>query len=325
MKILVTGANGFVGQYLLRELLSRGEDQLFAATGPNYGRNPMLSTLGDPHSDQIEWGSLDMTDYHSIDAFISHVKPDQVYHLAGIAVTSGYDEEAYFRVNALGTYRLAKSVLAHRGAACPFLFVSSSGVYGAQQKDMERMDESQVLRPSNAYGASKAAAEMLLWSLYRQGLDLRIARPFNHTGPGQRAGFVCADIIEKLKGAMHNRVSSDESVQIRVSRLDSVRDFLDVRDVVKAYVSMMNMCQTGAVLNVSSGRGYAIGDIIEMLQDILAERMDFTVASDQSHAFGDVDRSVGDSYRLGVVTGWGPDFSMKDTLRDMCIREGTID
>lgn len=324
MRILITGANGFVGQHLMRALMTSGEDQLIAAVGSSYRSNTKFPMLGEIDQDRIEWVPFDLTDYESMDGLVRRVQPDQVYHLAGIATTSGSDDKDYFLVNAWGTFQLAKAINLHRGDECKFLFVSSSGVYGAQPTSVERMDESQELRPASVYGASKASAEMLLWSLYNKGLDLRIARPFNHTGPGQRTGFVCSDIIEKLQSAMKSRSMLDESLQIFISRIDSVRDFLDVRDVVKAYIAIMNNFSSGEVVNVSSGKGHAISDIIAILQVILADRFSFTITSNKNHSVTDFDISVGDSSKLRLITGWVPEIHMNKTLQDMSKEQGLI-
>lgn len=323
MRILVTGANGFVGKHLLDALLQQEGCDIIAAGGPTM-RDEMIRRMVEDsrYPDRVQWIPMDMTDQTLVDQVIRMIRPHQVYHLAGIATTSGSDDEEYYQVNAEGTHHLAKSILTHMGDSCRLLHISSASVYGKQSSSVLRMDESHVLCPVNAYGASKAAAEMMLWPLYHQGLNMRIARPFNHTGQGQQGGFVCADLINKLKKEMKNRKSSHDQVEIEVARLDSVRDFSDVRDVVAAYVSIMDECDSGTVVNVASGRGYAIQDIVNMLHDVLEGVVEFTVVNQKINESTDTDRMVGDSSKLKLLTGWSTKVPMQDTLREMCRDKG---
>lgn len=306
MRVLVTGANGFAGGYLLRELLSDTADELYAAVGPNGGY--MRSPAETPALRTVE---LDLTDDSSVRAAIEYARPHRVYHLAGIAVTFGHAAEHYMRVNALGAHLLGQAVLEVMGGSCRMLYISSAAVYAGQTDRPIR--EQDLIRPKNEYGVSKYAGELLLGTLADRGLDVRIARPFNHTGPGQSYGFVSADIVKRLQNALAEGASV-----LSIGRLDAVRDFLDVRDVARAYRLIMECFEAGEVVNVASGRGVSVREIVTMLLMDVACRPDIRVEQDAGLTVRqEQDIVVGDASRLRERTGWTPAIPFAQTLADM--------
>lgn len=261
----------------------------------------------------MSFTSVDLTDESAVFDLIRKVRPTDVYHLAGMAVTSGVDFQHYYSVNVLGTGNIARAVLTVCGSAARVLYVSSAAVYGSAVPGQAGVVETQSLKPKNSYGVSKTWAEALLWPLWRQGLNVRIARPFNHTGPGQQRGFVCPDLADRIRKA----VDGHTHATIRLSQAGTVRDFTDVRDVVRAYTLIMGRFDSGEVVNVASGVGHSLKDIVNVLSDLATSGRDvrLTISTDQENTESDV--LIGNSGLLRSRTGWSPNIPLRRTLEEM--------
>ncbi len=309
VRVLVTGANGFVGRHLVRLLSKQEEIELFAGVHHR-----------DVWADEIEqkFGvnviPFDLGNKDSIRELVKSAQPDQTYHLAGISKTFGVSTEDYFQINSLGTYHLGEFLLKELGVHSRLLFISSAGVYGS--KGQQILTETDPVKPSSEYGASKASAEAFLWSLHAKGLDVVIARPFNHTGAGQARGFVCSDLVYRLKASIAN-TRVDEIPHLEVGKLHSVRDFTDVRDVVTAYQMIMGNFESGSIVNVSSGHGVSVKEIVDMLVHDIACLSDVHLMTLQDQLSRvDDDIIIGNSSLLRQM-GWEPKFSMMDSLREL--------
>ena len=218
-RILVTGASGFVGGWLLRELESRK-------------RSAGLKVIpaGDPDSGE---GDFDVADYDQVAQLIGRVRPTAVIHLAAVAAPADARAAPFraWQVNFGGTMNLAYAVLASAPDA-RFVFASSSEVYGASFNDQpgKPILESAALRPVSVYGATKAAADILVGQLAHDGLKSIRFRPFNHTGPGQSDAYV----VPAFARQMAEIAAGLRPPTVEVGDRQVYRDFLDVRDVVRA-------------------------------------------------------------------------------------------
>ena len=215
MRVLVTGASGFVGRHLV-EALRRENAAVVACGGPNDGS---------------EYVKIDLRDADSLQSAVGAARPDVVFHLAAqsfvpAAVASPVST---YDVNILGTARLAEAVRTCTGDVSPrFIFASSAEVYGPREPHDYPLHEALERRPVNPYGASKASAElMLLADAHAFGLDVVIARGFNQVGPGQSERFVVPSLATQLAG-----IAGGAEPQMYVGNLGAARDFLDVRDAV---------------------------------------------------------------------------------------------
>jgi GDP-4-dehydro-6-deoxy-D-mannose reductase len=172
--------------------------------------------------------------------------------------------------------------------------------------------ESAPLQPENPYAASKVAAETyaaVWWRLY--GLDVVIARPFNHIGPGQDARFVVPSFARQLA-----EIAAGAPPLLSVGNLDAQRDFLDVRDVAGAYVALLANGRAGGVYNVCSGRAVAIREVLRQL--ITIARVPVEVRDDPERLRpSDIPVLRGDASALRAETGWSPAFSLAASLRDI--------
>ena len=300
MRALVTGASGFVGRHLIEEL--RRE-------------NAEVIPCGGPHDEFKHECEIDLGDADTLKYAVETYRPSVVFHLAAqtfVPEALRTPIETY-DANAMGTARLAQAVRDYGGGQRPrIVFTSSAEVYGPREPSAYPLRENLDLRPSTPYGASKAAAEAILLAEGRSfGLDVVIARAFNHIGPGQDERFLVASLAAQLA-----RIAAGAAPQLLVGNLQSARDFLDVRDVVKAYVALARHGESGEVYNVCSGSAVAVRDILREL--IAMARVPVEVREDPARMRStDVPLSVGSSEKLRAQTGWAPQIPLIRSLHDV--------
>ncbi len=290
MSILVTGHQGFVGQYLLRQ---QGAVGLLA---PGEGK------------------AVDLLDAAGVEAAIAAAKPDAVVHLAAqSSVPEAFkDPVATYQSNFTGTHHLL-AALKKTGFKGRFLYVSTAEVYGQTADAQLPISEQAPVAALNPYAVSKLAAETLCdyWNRV-EGVDIVIARPFNHIGPGQSPRFAIADfaksIIEVKLGL--------RPPQISVGDLDVTRDFTDVRDVVSAYMQLLAKAERGLVYNVCSGIERHMGEAVASLAALAGVQI--SLQQDPSRLRkASQRRSCGSSARLAKHTGWQPSIQWQQSLRDI--------
>ncbi len=298
MRALVTGASGFVGRHLV-EALRRDGAEVFAFGGPH-------DALGE---------RVDLRKLQTLRAALETARPDVVFHLA--AQTFVPDALASpietYEINAIGSARLAEAVRAYDAQAPPrIVFASSAEVYGVRDAREYPLRETLDPRPQNPYGASKAAAEAILLGESRAfGLDVVIARAFNTIGPAQSERFVIASFAAQLA-----RIAAGGPPQLFAGNLEPARDFLDVRDVVRAYVALARDGERGEIYNVCSGSAVAIREVLRELIGIA--RVAVEVREDPKRVRAvENPLSVGDPERLRARTGWTPQRSLLHSLRDV--------
>ena len=313
MKVLVTGADGFVGRHLVRRLAAEGHD-VAGARRPAGAHEP----IADPTLAGVRWLPLELTDPASVAAAAEHAA-DAVVHLAAVSSNAealGDPDEAW-NVNAVGVVRLLRALAARRalGAADPVvLLVSSAEVYGRGEPRPRREEDPPA--PLTPYAATKAAAELAGLEVWRRtGLRVIIARPFQHTGSGQTTRFVLPAFAQRLRSAR-----ASEARTVPTGNLTPVRDFLDVRDVVAAYLLLLERGEPGGTYNVARGEGVSLGDMFVQLARILGVRAE-PVPDPALERRTDIPHLVGDAGRLRRVTGWAPVHSLDDMLRDLADAE----
>jgi GDP-4-dehydro-6-deoxy-D-mannose reductase len=290
MKVLVTGAAGFVGRHLTAHLDAEGDDVvgIDRADGPDLLDGPALTSL------------------------LRHLTPDAVYHLGGWSdVGASWDQPLdTFRTNAEGTLNLLQACVA---AGSPrVLVISSADVYGPVAPDQLPISESTPLTPITPYAASKVAADYLAVQAFRgYGLPTLRARAFNHLGPGQTTRFVAPAIAERI--AVNEADGGDEIV---VGNLSPRRDFTDVRDVVVAYRLLVTHGEPGEAYNVCRGVDLAIADLAEHLVRLARRPMRLTPDPDLQRP---VETPIlrGDATKLRAATGWEPRIGLDETLADI--------
>ncbi len=301
MRVLMTGAGGFVGGALIRHLracLPLCEIVGTFHAAPKTSSDPLTKYV---RCDIVARGGQDIA------ALIQNVQPDHVYHLAGMASGASSDRDTVFRANRDGTRFVVQAVRDFAPQAL-VLFASTGYVYGACDPLRPAREDDPLPPPggSGVYGDSKRAAEE--W-LAGQDFPVVVARAFNHTGPQQTQSFAvpafASQVIQIERGG-HS--------ELRVGNLEASRDFLDVRDVVRAYAGLMQAGQPG-VVNVCSGQAVRMRDILDML--CAQSLVPIAITSDPSRMRpADIPVSVGDHSRLSALTGWQPQIPLADTLRE---------
>ena len=302
MRVLVTGVGGFVGPHAAAALLEDGHEvHGVVRAEPPPDRVPA----------EVRLHPADLLDDGAADRVVAAVRPDGVLHLAGFSVPARADGaiEAAYRANLGGTLAILGAVRREAPGA-RLVVVTSSEVYGAVAPDEIPVTEATPMRPVGVYGASKAAAEIAAgqWErAYR--LDVLRVRPFNHTGAGQRAEFVCSALarqVARIEAGLQEPV-------LRVGNLDPVRDFADVRDVAAGYVALLARGRSGEVYNLCTGEGVSIAEVIALLRAITPVPMR---AHSDPHLRRPVDvpRLVGSRERISRDTGWAPRHALAETL-----------
>jgi GDP-4-dehydro-6-deoxy-D-mannose reductase len=313
MKVLVTGADGFVGRWLIRRLLDDGRE-VFGAVRPAQSPAPAGWDLAPDERDAVRWLPLELTDQESVRQCVD-APYDAVVHLAAVASgpEAARDPGYAWAVNAGGTARIVH-VLAEAkqaGRADPLvLAVSTSEVYGYAGPTPRR--ETDPVAPCSVYAASKAGAELAALEAWRRaGLRVVVARPFAHTGPGQDPRFVVPGLAQRLKLA--KRLGAPV---VKVGNLEPVREFLHVRDVVDAYARLLVRGQPGEIYNVASGQGVTLEGLFLKLGELIGVRPIAETDPDLMRR-GDIPYLVGDAGKLRAATGWAPRAALEDTLRDV--------
>jgi len=300
MTTVVTGATGFAGSHLLDRL--SGEAPVEGWYRPD-GRPP-------DRSRPVRWRGVDLLDPEAVRRGLETARPARIYHLAGAPSVgaSWRDVVAQLQVNALATHHLLEAVR-DVGGPIRVLVVTSGQIY---QPGDEPIDETAPLRPQSPYGLTKLAADQLaLRAAAEDGMDVVVARPFNHAGPGQRGEYVVpafASQIARIEAGLAPPV-------IRVGNLSARRDLTDVRDVVEAYVRMMASAPLGRPYNVCSGRAWRISDVLDELLHLSPVKV--SVEADPAR-LRPTDASVlqGDASRARAELGWFPAIPIEQTLRD---------
>jgi GDP-4-dehydro-6-deoxy-D-mannose reductase len=308
---LVTGADGFVGRWLIRRLLDDGRD-VYGAVRPSVPQRDDGLTAEERAA--VRWLPLEVTDTDSVRQCVG-LPYDAVVHLA--AVASGAealrDPGMAWVVNAAGTARVAH-VLAEakrQDLADPVVLVVSTGeVYGRGHSTPRR--ETDPVAPCSPYAASKVGAEEAALEAWRRGgLRVVVARAFAHTGPGQDPRFVVPAFAQRLTFA--KKIGAPV---VKVGNLEPVRDLLHVQDVVDAYVRLLAKGEPGAIYNVASGQGISLEELLFRMAALLGVRP-IPEADPELLRPADIPHLVGDAGKLRAATGWSPRCSLDETLRDV--------
>src|SRR5437016_2868579 len=253
-RVLITGISGFVGPHLVRALVAVGAEI--------HGLGPEPAPPDSARVPLASWQVADLRERESLADAIAVARPDAIVHLAGqrSAARSFEIPEETFAINALGTWYLLEAARCAAPRA-RVLVVGTSEVYGPQPEGT-RVAESAPFRPVSPYALSKAAADAFAEVFARQHeLDVIRTRSFGHTGPGQTPTFVVPAFAQQIAEIESGRA---EPI-LRVGNLEVTRDLLDVRDVVKAYVALLERGTSGAAYNVCRGEGVKLTEIAQML------------------------------------------------------------
>jgi len=302
-RCLITGMGGFLGSHLAEFLLA--QDVAVYGTVHRDTKNiehlkPRLTVL-----------TCDILDKQRMKAIVAEVEPDVVVHLAAqtLPVLSWRDAETTFQVNVLGTLHLLDAV--REAGGDPVVEVAcSSAEYGFASEDGIPIEETGELQPASPYGVSKVAVD-LLSRLYWQAYGMKVVRvrPFFAIGP-RKVGDVCSDFARGVVAVERGR-----SDRLSVGKLEAVRDFLDVRDAVRAFWLLAENGSPGEVYNVCSGVGHRVREVLELLIALSGNEIRYEVVPEKAR-HSDVPVCIGDNLKLKTL-GWSSQIPLEKTLADM--------
>ncbi len=298
---MITGANGFVGQHLVRELTNNHYSVLAI------GGNAPTANI-DTRSGVISQ-TVDLTNVLAVES-IDFSTVSGVIHLAGLAaVGPSFDQPIKYITDNIGMeINLFEAVL-KQGVRPKFLVVSSGSLYDSTAS-LPITEESPV-RPSSPYAVSKIGQEQMAWYYTLRGFECIIARPFNHIGPGQGPGFIVPDIAEQIISVERNEASA-----IQVGNLDAKRDYTDVRDIARAYRLLLEKGTSGETYNICSGTARSGHEILEGL--LLASRTKVNTKQDPTKIRpSDTPIIYGDHQKITKHTGWEPEINLATTLSEV--------
>jgi len=311
MRAVITGATGFVGGHLVEHLAALGDQVVGLSTS---GKWPAALAHLDRLA-RIEPCDLIDDDEADLAALLARKKPEAIYHLAAQAnpQKSVDDPRGTWALNLGGALNLLEAAKAANLDPKPRIILVGSGVsYGNPAPEHMPVSESCPLRPNNPYSASKAAADLLGIQHYlAHGTQTVMARPFNHSGPRQSSTYVLGGLARQVA-----EVEAGIKPRVEVGNLDIVRDFTDVRDVVRGYRLLAEKGRAGEIYNLGYGRGTKLSDALEILRSLA--KVPITVFVDPARV-RPVDQPllVADPSKLQGETGWTPQFTIEQTLADM--------
>ncbi len=293
MKVLITGADSFTGQFVANEFKAAGAEVL----GLMFRERQVAGV------DRVF--EADLLDRERMLAVIQEVRPDYVVHLAAISFVAHGDVDAIYRTNVLGTRNLLQALVDAGVSPRGVLLASSANIYG--NAAVEIIDESVPASPANDYAVSKLAMEYMA-RLYMDRLPIILARPFNYTGLGQASNFLLPKIVDHYRR---------RAPLIELGNLDVARDFSDVRMVANAYRRLLETpASVGGVFNVCSGRAYSLMDVVRMAESITGHSMELRVNPAFVRA-NEVRILRGSRAHLEATVGELSDFPLEATLRWM--------
>ena len=307
-KVLITGASGFVGGYVAEHLLSLNDYDIYGTYLTEESKE------SSPVKDFIHFSQADLEDKSQIQKLISEVRPEWIFHLAAQASVpkSFKDPIGTFHSNIDVEINLFETLREQELLETKVLVVGSAEEYGYVTPEDLPVDENTPLRPASPYSVSKIAQDFLAFQ-YSLSYKMPLIRvkPFNHVGPRQAPGFVVSDfckyIAEVEKGL--------KEPIMKVGNMQAKRDFTDVRDMVKAYVLLMEKGEKGEVYNIGSGKSHAIQEIFDILVSLSAVKI--TTESDPAKFRpSDIPEIVVDNTKISTLTGWKPEIPLEVTLKD---------
>jgi GDP-4-dehydro-6-deoxy-D-mannose reductase len=298
---LVTGATGFAGSHLVDQLLDHHRS--VAAWAHRGGRAAEGS--GDS---RIEWNAVDLLDRPAVSRALTDLQPSVIYHCAGIAhVGEAWSEPVRaLSVNVLGTHHVLEGAR-DAGLACPILVTGSALVY---RPSLNPLTETDPIGPSDPYGVSKLAQEMLAAAC--ADAPVFIVRPFNHAGPRQASTYATSSFARQIADIEAGR----REPVLHVGNLESRRDITDVRDTVRAYQHVVRQGQPRRPYNVCSGHTYRVRDLLDALVGLSTMSIEIRVDPARLRP-SDNPVIAGDRTRIGAETGWAPEIPIERTLEDL--------
>jgi len=291
---LITGTSGFVGSHLTEYLLLHNHQVFGLDLRP--GRLPV-----DYHQGKI-------TDKALITSVLRKTKPDVIFHLAGMIKSP--DTDALYKANLLGTVALFDSIM-DTDIRPVVVVASSSAVYGHKSGE-KPISERADIHPITHYAVSKIAQELAALRYFNSyGLPVMVVRMFNLLGPGQPVDLACSSFAHQI--AMAEKRGDTE---LSTGNLDAQRDFVDVRDAVRAFILVAEKGASGQVYNVCSGHAVKIQTCLDEMISMSSQKIKVMIDAGRIQN-NDVPIQIGNAEKIKLATGWYPEIPLKQSLSDL--------
>ena len=313
MRVLVTGAAGFVGQWLCSALAQRGDE----VTGTTVDRSaPAVRTGAADALSSVRWRQADLRQPEAIAAVVDEARPELVFHLAGVTFVPSADADPgqAFEVNVVGAARLLGALGQRKraGVLDPVVVVVGSGEQYGRHDEAAPLREGAEQRPLSVYGATKVAQETAALQAWRSsGLRVICTRSFNHTGAGQPDHMLVPALVRRALG-----LRGIADARLPIGNTTPVRDFLHVGDVVDAYLRLAERGAPGEVYNVASGQGRSVGDLAELVLARAGARATLEPVPEFMRPV-DLPVLVGDPTKLREATGWRPRAGIEHAIDEL--------
>ncbi|HOK40529.1 MAG TPA: GDP-mannose 4,6-dehydratase [bacterium] len=309
MRVLITGITGFVGSHLAEYLLTKRNVEIFGILRWRSRLDNIKHIM-----DKLNLIECDIRDLASVIETIDRIRPEKIFHLAAqsFVPSSWKAPQASLDTNIIGNLNILEAV--RRIDINPWIQIAcSSEEYGMVYENEVPIKETNPLRPLSPYAVSKVAQDLLSYQYYMSyKLNVVRTRAFNHTGPRRGEVFVSSNFAKQIAEIEHGL----KEPIIYVGNLEALRDFTDVRDIVKAYWIALEKCEPGEVYNICSGKAYKIKEILNILLSMT--KMKIEVKQDPSRMRpSDVPILLGDNTKFCKQTGWKPEISFEKTLEDI--------
>ncbi len=308
MKALITGITGFVGSHLAEFLLKKGGYEIY---GLKRWRSPLNNIQG--IKDQVNLVDGDLRDGKSMSKIISDISPDRIFHLAAQSYvpTSFTAPTDTIETNINGTINLLEAVM--NAKINPRIHIcSSSEVYGQVTEDELPIKETNAFRPQSPYAVSKVGEDLISFQYFKSyGLQTIMSRAFTHTGPRRGSVFVVSAFAKQIAEI---EAGKKEPI-LNVGNLESVRTFLDVRDIVGAYDLLIEKCEPGQAYNIGGNASMKISEMLEKLLQMSDKQIQVKVDPKLLRS-SDVTLQIPDVSKFKQATGWEPKIPFEKTLKD---------
>jgi GDP-6-deoxy-D-talose 4-dehydrogenase len=291
-RVLVTGAQGFTGFYMVDKLSALGYEVWGLGSDPNNRTNA------------CHYLTADLTKPDTLAAAIKTCRPNYVIHLAGIAFVGHHSPTAFYDVNLIGTHHLLQALDTHANDLNCVLLASSANTYGNGTNGL--LNEQAPTHPANDYAVSKLSMEYMA-QLWRHKLPIVIARPFNYTGIGQSTNFLIPKIVSHF---------IEKKDVIELGNLDVWREFNDVRDVTHAYAKLIQAAPVGKIINVCSGNLHSLREVLALTTTLTGHTLDIKVNPNFVRPNEVISLGGDPSLLRQYIADWNP-YPLRETLQWM--------
>jgi len=314
MNILITGITGFAGSHLADYILENHKDVKVYGTLRHRSRTENIEHL----RGKVEFIDCDLTDYVATKRAIDISTPRRIFHLAA----NSYVPDSWkMPIQVLTNNIMSQTNLFEAVRASKFCkrfgtriqVAGSSEEYGLVKPNEIPINEMNVLRPLSTYSVSKVAQDFLGYQYYKSyGMKIIRTRAFNHTGPRRGELFVCSTFAKQIAEIE----KGNKLPVIQVGNLEALRDFTDVRDMVRAYWQILDKGKFGDVYNIGSGKMRTMREVLDMLLALSPVKIEKVIDVNRLRP-SDVEILVCDYTKLNKLTGWNPEIEFKQTLQDL--------